>query len=337
MTGQIKEKSLKMKKIENYIVDHIIEVMLIVLVLIMWIAVPNFMTVDNWLNILNNQASKGIIAFGMTMVIICGQLDLSIGSTVALSGAIVAVFCQKFASTMTLTGACLMGMGLSFLVAAVFGIIFGSVQHKLKMPSFIVTLAAQNLVYGLAGIVCGGYPISGVFPDWFNEIGTGHVGGPRGVSIPVIILFVVFIFSGIVMKYTTTGRSMYAVGGNQEAARLSGIHVLRSKIICFIAVQVLAALGGMIHSAQVDSALQSYGRGWENDVIISTVIGGTSMNGGVGSIVGTLMGVIFLGVISNGLTIMNVSVYMQYVVKGLLMFVAVFISTWQVIRKNQES
>lgn len=329
-------QKITLKRVQNYVIDHIIEVMLIVLVVIMWVAVPGFMTLDNWLNILNNQACKGIIAFGMTMVIICGQLDLSIGSTVALSGAVVAVSCQKFTSVMPLSLACIAGMLISFAMAAILGIVFGAVQHKLKMPSFIITLAAQNLIFGLAGMVCGGYPISGVFPGWFSVLGNGHVGGASGISIPVIILFIIFILSGIVMKYTTTGRSMYAVGGNPEAARLSGLHVFRSKIICFVVVQLLAALAGMIHSAQVDSAVQSYGRGWENDVIISTVIGGTSMNGGVGSIVGTLMGVIFLGVISNGLTILNVSVYTQYVVKGLLMFVAVFISTYQVIRKNQD-
>jgi len=315
-------------KAKNIVMDHIIEILLILLVVIMAIVSSNFLTMNNIMNIFRNQALKGVIAFGMTMVIISGQIDLSIGSEVALAGVIVARFCRDLPGKtgMSVTAACLLGILLAFLVAFIMGVIHAIAEHKFHMPAFIVTLATLNLMYGLAGIICEGFPIANVFPDWFLQIGIGKVGI---VPVPAIILFVVFILAHILMTYTTTGRSIYAVGGNAEAARLSGINVFKTKIIVFSSVQIMCVLAAFMHSAQVASGSYSFGKGWEVDVISSVVIGGTSMAGGIGKPWGTLMGVLFMGVVINAMTILDVNIYTQYVVRGLIMAFAVLMATFQ--------
>lgn len=182
-------------------------------------------------------------------------------------------------------------------------------------------------MYGLAGMICEGFPIANVFPKWFLQIGIGKIGGV--VSVPAVILIVVFLLAHFVMTYTTTGRSIYAVGGNPESARLSGINVFKTKIIIFAAVQVTCVLAAFMNSAQVASGSFSFGKGWEVDVISSVVIGGTSMAGGIGKPWGTLMGVLFMGVVINAMTILDVGVYEQSVVRGLIMFFAVLMATFQ--------
>ena len=315
-------------KIKNLVLDHIIELLLILLVLIMSIVSKNFLTVSNIMNIFRNQALKGVIAFGMTMVIVSGRIDLSVGSEVALAGVIVARFCRDLpgATGMSVNMACFLGIIVSFLVAILVGVIHAIAEHKFNMPAFIVTLATLNGMYGLAGMICEGFPIANVFPGWFIKIGTGRVGV---VPIPAIILFAVFLLAHIVMTYTTTGRSVYAVGGNAESARLSGINVFLTKIIVFGAVQCMCVLAAFMHSAQVASGSYSFGKGWEVDVISSVVIGGTSMAGGIGKPWGTLMGVLFMGVVINAMTILNVDIYAQYVVRAVIMAFAVLMATFQ--------
>ncbi len=314
-------------KVKNLVLDHIIEILLILLVIVMAIASPNFLTVNNIMNILRNQALKGVIAFGMTMVIIAGQIDLSIGSQVALAGVIIARFCRDLpASGMSLTAACLLGILVAIIIAVLMGFIHAFAQHKFGMPAFIVTLATLNAMYGLAGMICGGFPIANVFPQWFLNIGVGRV---AVVPVPAIILIVVFLIAHFVMTYTTTGRSIYAIGGNTEAARLSGIRVFKTKIVVFASVQVMCVLSAIMHSAQVASGSYSFGKGWEVDVISSVVVGGTSMAGGIGKPWGTLMGVLFMGVVINAMTILNVDIYAQYVVRGCIMAFAVLMATFQ--------
>jgi ribose/xylose/arabinose/galactoside ABC-type transport system permease subunit len=316
-------------KIKNLLLDHIIEILLVVLIIGMTIASPNFLTLANILNILRNSALKGVIAFGMTMVIIGGQIDLSVGSQVALAGVIVARCCSDLpgATGMSLTLACIIGIVLAVLAAIVIGYVHGVAQHKFRMPAFIVTLASLNLLYGLAGMLCGGFPIANVFPSWFIWLGTGKVFGV--IPVPAVILIVVFAVAFFLMTYTTTGRAIYATGGNAESARLSGINVFKTKVIIFASVQVMCVLAALMNSAQVASGSYSFGKGWEVDVISMTVIGGASMDGGIGKPWGTLMGILFMGVINNGMTILNVDTYMQYVVRAVIMVFAVLMSTYQ--------
>ena len=319
---------MKSNKVKNLVLDHIIEILLILLVVVMACVSSNFFTVTNIMNILRNQALKGVIAFGMTMVIISGQIDLSIGSQVALAGVIVARFCRDLPGQTgcTVTIACILGILLSIVVAILIGALHAYAEHKFRMPAFIVTLATLNVMYGLAGIICEGFPIANAFPNWFLQIGIGRVGV---VPIPAIILIVVFLIAHFLMTYTTTGRSIYAIGGNAESARLSGINVFKTKVIVFASVQVMCVLAACMHSAQVASGSYSFGKGWEVDVISSVVIGGTSMAGGIGKPWGTLMGVLFMGVVINAMTILNVDIYVQYVVRGTIMAFAVLMATLQ--------
>ena len=317
---------MKANKIKNLVLDHIIEILLILLVAVMACVSSNFFTVTNIMNILRNQALKGVIAFGMTMVIISGQIDLSIGSQVALAGVIVARFCRDLPGQTgcSLTAACILGMILAVIVAIIMGLLHAYAEHKFRMPAFIVTLATLNIMYGLAGIICEGFPIANAFPAWFLQLGIGRVGV---VPIPAIILIVVFLLAHFLMTYTTTGRSIYAIGGNTESARLSGINVFKTKVIVFASVQVMCVLAACMHSAQVASGSYSFGKGWEVDVVSSVVIGGTSMAGGIGKPWGTLMGVLFMGVVVNAMTILNVDIYVQYVVRGTIMAFAVLMAT----------
>ncbi len=318
-------KGLNARTVKIFILDHIIAIVLAMLIIFLSFTAPSFLTVTNWLNILKAISMKGVIAFGMTMVIIAGQIDLSIGSVVAIAGVIAAFSCEHLPgmSGMSVTAAAVIGMVTALLFAVCLGAFHGFFQVRCGMPAFIITLATQLFLYGLAGIICGGFPIAGKMPEWFNHIGIGRVGN---IPIPAIILVFVFLVSFFVMGYTRIGRAVYAAGGNAEAARLAGINVMTTEIFCFAVTAVFATIGGFINSAQVLQATFNFGRGWETDVISAVVIGGTSMTGGVGRISGTMLGIIFIGVIANGMTLLDVSVYMQYVIRATLLFCAVLLS-----------
>jgi ribose/xylose/arabinose/galactoside ABC-type transport system permease subunit len=330
------------KKVGIFLLDHAIEVILIVLMLALALNVTGFMTWANWMNIFRANSLKGVIAFGMTMVIIAGLIDLSVGSTVALSGVIVARVCRDFsASGMDLSLACVLGILISILLAVAVGWLHGFFSHKAGMPPFIVTLVSYNALYGLAGMVSGGFPIANQYPDWFNVLGGGRIPIPAwltnllgvgpidGIPYPALVLVITFFIVFFIMGYTTIGRAIYATGGNPESARLSGINVYRTKVICFIVVQIMAVLAGFMVSGQVLAGSFSFGRDWGLDVISAVIIGGTSFTGGIGRVWGTILGVIFMGVISNGMTLLNFDIYTQYVVRGIVMFLAVLISSYR--------
>lgn len=309
------------------------EIILVVICVVVAFTANGFFTVPNLLGILRSSSLKGVIAFGMTMVIICGEIDLSISSTVAISGIIAATVAGKLDTAgIPLDAGIWVGILAAFLVAALIGFVNGYIRVKFNIPTFIITLAMMNIVYGLAAILSNGFPVT-TLPTWYNVFGAGNVFGV--VPVPAIILVIVFIIVHIVMTYTTFGRSVYAAGGNPEAARLSGVNVKKVKIIVMIVVQLTAALGGIMCSSQVMSAAHNFGKGWEMDVIASVIIGGASMNGGIGKVRGTFVGIIFLGVLLNGMTLMNVNEYVQYVVRGGLILMAVLINTIQQNRQGK--
>ncbi|TXK74580.1 ABC transporter permease [Paenibacillus sp. N3.4] len=299
----------------------------------MTFASSGFLTTDNLLNILRNMAMQGCIAFGMTMVIIAGEIDLSIGSTVAITGVIVGLTSGKLASSgiMPMSTAVIVGIIVSFIVAGLIGLFNGWILSKYKVPSFIITLAMLNVIYGIAAVLSKGFPVT-TLPSWYNVFGAGEV---FSIPIPAIILLLVFAFVFVIMNYTKFGRSVYAVGGNPESARLSGINVARVKIICMVSVQLLAALSGVLISSQVMSGSFNFGKGWEMIAISSVIIGGTSLFGGVGKVWGTFIGLIFLGVLINAMTLLNINEYVQYIVRGLLILVAVLITTIQLMKKRK--
>lgn len=319
-------------KVTKFIRNNMMLTILVVICIVIAFTAPGFFTVPNILGIFRNNAFKGVIAFGMTMVIICGEIDLSIGSTVALSGIITARVAGGLnAAGMPLEVTVIFGMIVALVVSALIGLFIGVIRTKFNIPTFIITLAMLNVLYGVAALLSGGFPVL-TLPQWYNRIGAGSV---LGIPIPAIILVIVFIVINIIMSYTAFGRSVYAAGGNPEAARLSGVNVTKVKILVMIAVQLMAALGGIMNSSQVMSAAHNFGRGWEMDVIASVIIGGTSMNGGIGKVKGTFLGIIFLGVLLNGMTLLNLNEYIQYVVRGGLILIAVMINTIQLNRQHK--
>lgn len=309
-----------------------LEVILLVIFVAMSFASSGFLTVDNILNILRNIAMQGIIAFGMTMVIIAGEIDLSVGSTVALSGVTTGATTGWLVNNgiMPIEQAVIVGMIVSLVLAGLIGLFNGFILTKYKVPSFIITLAMLNVVYGVAAVMSGGFPVT-TLPSWYNVLGSGEI---LSIPVPAIILLVIFAIIFVVMNYTKFGRSVYAVGGNPESARLSGINVTRVKIICMVVVQLLAALSGILLSSQVMSGAFSFGKGWELIVISAVIIGGTSLFGGIGKVWGTFVGLVFLGVLINAMTILNVNEYVQYIVRGCLILIAVLITTIQIMKRR---
>src|SRR5574342_325599 len=260
-TIAINRSTFNQKKIALFLLDHIIEVFLVVLIVGLTFGAKGFMTWANWMNILRANSLKGVIAFGMTMVIISSLIDLSIGSTVGLTGVIVALFCRDLAGAgVDLNLACIIGMAACFLLAIVIGWLEGFFQHKTGMPPFIVSLVALGALYGMAGLLSGGFPIANQYPEWFNQLGGGRIGGPDGVPLPALVLVICFFVVWYIMGYTTTGRAAYAVGGNPESARLSGINVGKTKIIAFIVVQILSVISGFMTSGQVMSGTHTFGK-----------------------------------------------------------------------------
>ena len=290
------------KKTKNLILDHLIEILLLALIIGVSIAAPSFLKSGNILNILRNAAMKGVIAYGMCLVIISGEIDLSVGSQVALSGVLAGFISKGLAEAgiMPIELGALVGIAAATLVALLTGLFHAWARQKFNMPSFIITLATLNVMYGFAAIV----------------------------------FILIFLFFWFLTEKTDLGRRIYAVGGNAEAARLNGISVWKTRIFVMCMVQLMCVLSGIMNSAQVRSATFTFGRGWETQIISSVVIGGTSMLGGIGTIWGTLIGVLFTGVITNAMTLLNVNEFMQYVINGALMFFAVMFNTYMTKKRN---
>lgn len=325
-----KTNNFNIKKITN---KFALEIVLVTLILVMTFISDSFLTSANLLNILRNMSLQGVIAFGMTMVIICGEIDLSVGSTVALSGVIIGLTTGKLASSgiMPMEQAVVAGIIFSLIVASIIGLFNGWLLTRFKMPSFIITIAMLWLLYGVAAFISKGFPVT-TLPAWYNFFGAGMLFGV--IPVPALVLVIVFVIVLIVMNYTKFGRSVYAAGGNPESARLSGINVKKVKMSVMVISQICAAISGILVSSQVMSGSFTFGKAWEMTAISAVIIGGTSMSGGIGKVKGTFIGLIFLGVIFNAMTLKGVDEYVQYIVRGGLIIAAVLINTIQTQRKD---
>ncbi|RYG21445.1 MAG: ribose ABC transporter permease [Chitinophagaceae bacterium] len=298
---------------------------LFVLCLVLSCISDKFLTVDNGWNVLRQISVNICIAVGMTLVVLTSGIDLSVGSVLALCGAITAGLLKNGISIasndlyigFTLLGAILVGL----CTGAGMGAFNGMVITRFKVPPFVATLAMLTIARGLTLLWTQGYPIS-VFGDRFAYIGTGWF---IGIPVPVWISAVVIIAAVILTKKTTLGRYIYAIGGNESAAKLSGININKVKILVYSLAGVLAAIGGMIVTSRLDSAQPNAGISYELDAIAAVVIGGTSLSGGKGSIWGTVLGAVIIGVLNNGLVLLDVSPFWQQVVKGSVILLAVII------------
>lgn len=302
-------------------------IFLIVLCIVFAVLEPAFLTPLNIFNVLRQVSIYGLLAIGMTFVILTAGIDLSVGSVLALAG-LVAAAVEK-GSTGLLTGAAAGeagGYGLPAAIASAIavgllsGLLQGLAISKLKVPPFIVTLGGLSAFRGAALVFSHGQPIS-AFREAYRFWGQGMIGP---VPVPVIIFLFFAIIAHIVLRYTKYGRYIYAVGGNKEAARLSGLNVDRIIMSVYVITGFFAGLSGFVLSARLNSAEQVAGVGYELTVIAGVVIGGTSLFGGEGSIFGTVVGILLIGVLANGLTLLNVSSYYQQIVIGLIIVFAVF-------------
>jgi ribose/xylose/arabinose/galactoside ABC-type transport system permease subunit len=301
---------------------YAMEVILLLLVGFLIIYAPGFATIGNFFNVLRTVSMLGIVAFGMTAVIISGEIDLSIGASAGLAGCIVAWFAGAYTDSIGALGAVAIGTAVALSVGVGVGIFTGKIREIFNVPTFITTLGLFTALRGVANLVTGGFPLP-TFPEWFYFFGAGNL---LGVPFPVYVFLTVFAAMHFLMKYTSFGRAVYAVGGNAEAARLSGIDVFGVKTAALAITGALAAISGILLASQVGSGIGTMATGMELDVISATIIGGTSLFGGKGRVWGTLLGVLFLGCISNGMTLLNVSEYWQYVVRGGIILGAVLLN-----------
>lgn len=286
------------------------------LTIILSILSPNFLSLDNILNILRQVSINALIAFGMTFVILTGGIDLSVGSMLALAAALTAGF---MASGMDPILAMLLGL----LAGALMGALNGFVITKGKVAPFIATLATMTIFRGLALVYTEGRPITGLSKDLsFELMGRGYF---FGIPVPVIWMLISYAILYFILKKTTFGRRVYAIGGNEEASILSGIKVDRVKIWVYSITGLLSALAGIILTSRLNSAQPTAGTAYELDAIAAVVLGGTSLSGGRGWIFGTLVGALIIGVLNNGLNLLDVSSFYQQVVKGGVILLAVIL------------
>ena len=312
-------------RVRYWLRQSVMELVLLALCVVLAFRAENFFSWENLLNVLRNVSMQGLIAFGMTMVIIAGEIDLSVGSAVAFSGCLTAWLTGFLAGPLgrlPMPLAVALAVLASLAAGGTIGCLTGLLRTRFRVPTFISTLAWLTVLKGASELITNGFPLT-PFPRWYNFLGGGYV---AGVPFPAIVFVLSFVLVHFVMNYTPFGRSVYAVGGNAEAARLSGINVSRVKILVMGGVAVLAALCGVMQSSQIMSGSATTATGWELDVISAVIIGGTSLMGGAGTVWGTLIGVIFLGVLVNGMTLLNISEYWQHVVRGGLILIAVLLN-----------
>jgi len=295
---------------------------LIILIIVLWILSPHFLTISNLLNVAQQTSINAVIAVGLTFVIISGGIDLSVGSILAFSGICLGSAMQ---SGFPIPLAILVSLGIGLLC----GLVNGTLITRGKLPPFISTLGMMSVARGFALLFTQGRPVSG-FPEDFRFLATGEV---LRIPMPVIIMIVVYLIAHFLLTRTKLGRYTYAMGGNEEAAVLSGINVKLYKTMVYGLCGMLSGLAAVILTARLNSAQPIAGIMYELDAIAASVIGGTSLMGGEGTIVGTLIGAFIMGVLRNGLNLLGVSSYIQQIVIGSVIIIAVLVD--MALKKNK--
>lgn len=285
-----------------------------ILCIVISIIAPRFLTLSNISNVLTQISVNAIIAVGMTFVILTGGIDLSVGSILAISGALAA-------SILKSTGSLTMALVCALVVGALVGIFNGLCIARGKIQAFIVTLASMTIVRGATYVYTNGTPISGL-GGVFGNIGNNKI---VGIPVPVVITLIIVLLAYYVLSQTRFGRYLYALGGNEDSARLSGINTNKIKTLVYAISGIASAISGIIITSRIGSASPNAGSGFELDAIAAVVIGGTSLSGGEGSVIGTIIGALIIGVLNNGLNLMNVSPFYQSIVKGSVILIAVLI------------
>lgn len=306
--------SFKTKLKENQNLGTILA--LIILMVFVSVLNPTFLQANNLMNLMRQLIINGFIALGMTFVILTGGIDLSVGSTLALTSAIFAGLLQNGMNT-----------GFAILIAVGLGLILGLINGILitkgKLAPFIVTLATMTIFRGLTLVYTDGRPIAGPKDNFaFKFLGKGQF---FGIPFQVILFILAFLCLWIILNKTSLGRKIYAVGGNEKASFISGINIDKVKIWVYVISSLMAVLSGLVLTSRLNSAQPTAGAAYEMDAIAAVVLGGTSMTGGSGSLTGTLIGILILGVLNNGLNLLGVSSFYQQIVKGIVILIAVLI------------
>ena len=299
-------------KIKNIITKYAIYLVLVVLVAFFSIVSPVFLTKDNLFNILRQVAVVGIAAVGMTFVIITSGIDLSVGSIIGISGLLTA---------MMMVGGVhpVFAVIISLVAGLVIGLINGFIINQFSIPPLIATLGTLSIWRGVTYLLTGGLPVYG-FTKGFAFIGQGYI---WIFPVPVIIMILIFVGGYLILNKFTIGRYIYSIGGNEEAARLSGINVKNIRYFVYAASGLLCSLAGVVLLSRTNSGQPKAGTGYELDIITGVVLGGVSITGGEGKFIGVVAGILIMGILSNGMIITNVGDYVQRIVQGVVLIVAV--------------
>lgn len=303
---------------KEWLIEQKSLIALIFLIVVVSFLNPNFFTVDNILNILRQTSVNAIIAVGMTLVILTAGIDLSVGSVLALCGA--------FAATLiAMEVPVLIAVPTALLAGAILGAISGVIIAKGKVQAFIATLVTMTLLRGVTMVYTDGRPISTSFTDVADSFAWFGTGYAMGIPVPIWLMVIVFAAAWYLLNHTRFGRYVYALGGNESATRLSGINVDRVKIGVYAICGFLSALAGIIITSRLSSAQPTAGMGYELDAIAAVVLGGTSLAGGKGRIMGTLIGALIIGFLNNALNLLDVSSYYQMIAKAVVILLAVLV------------
>ena len=305
-------------RVKEFLLKYSFAIVFVLLVVYLSFATSKFLTVSNIVNVFRQVSNQGIIAVGMTMILIMGQIDLSVGALVAFVAVLNAIF-LKWGLSIPLSILATLG------VTCLWGVLNGYVTARFRLHAFLVTMATMTLIRGVTYTLTGGYPVGGLPQDFFIY-GSGQLGF---IPYPVLYMIAIFLIGAFVMSSTTFGRSIYALGGNEDAARLSGINVERVKIGVFVVSAAVSGISGLVLSSRLMAGSPEIGIGWELDIVAAVIIGGTNIVGGEGKLSGTLLGVLFIGVLSNGMILLDITPYMQQVVRGLVILGAVILNSLQ--------
>jgi len=298
--------------LKNILFKYISLIGLLALCIIIALISPRFLTVSNMLNVLTQVSVNAILAIGMSFVILTGGIDLSVGSVLAITGAVVASFAKT-------GGNILPGVIVTLIIGAAIGLINGMLVSKGKVQAFIVTLATMTIFRGVTYVYTNGNPISGLGNN-ISFIGNSSI---LGVPLPIFFIVAVLLIAWYALNQTRFGRYIYALGGNEDSARRSGINTDKIKTLVYVISGITAAIAGIIVTSRIGSASPNAGVGFELDAIAAVVLGGTSLAGGEGKVTGTIIGALIIGVLNNGLNLMGVSPFYQAIAKGIVILLAV--------------
>ncbi len=315
---------MKTAKIQKYIRLYAMFIVLLILIIAFSILTPSFLKSSNISSVLRQISMLGITAVGMMLPILLGGIDLSVGAIITF----VNIICAYMMVNMGLNP--VVAVFASIILSVLIGMVDGIIIAKINIPPLIMTFAMQMILEGTSYVISNGLPIYG-FPEGFAIIGQGYL---AFAPIPVVIMILCFIFGAFVLNKTYFGRFFYAVGGNEEASKLSGINVFNVKTLAYTLSGLFAGIAGIVMLSRTNSGTPNAGKGFEMDVLTAIVLGGVSINGGRGKIHNIIAGVLIIGVLQNGLVLMNVGTYVQYIVKGIVLAAAVGYDCLQNLKKS---